>query len=92
MPGWLNGSHPSVADGIARRKVCFQYEKECCQRSTVMDVRNCGSFYVYKLRPPPVCNARYCGNGLAYRLGKTVTLFKFRVRLYNLNKILFLLR
>ena len=75
MPGWLVGSHPSVADGTVRRQVCFQYVNDCCRRSTETDVRNCGSFYVYYLTEPPVCNARYCGNGLAFRLGETVTSF-----------------
>ncbi|KAL9973652.1 hypothetical protein ACROYT_G020133 [Oculina patagonica] len=66
MPGWLNGSHPSVADGVVRRNVCFHLSTsgECCRRSTQIGVRNCGKFYVYELNPPPVCNARYCGNGL----------------------------
>ncbi|KAL9973650.1 hypothetical protein ACROYT_G020131 [Oculina patagonica] len=66
LPGWLQGSHPSVADGVVRRKVCFQWSDYCCPRSTMIDVRNCGWFYVYKLKPPPVCNSRYCGNGLPY--------------------------
>ncbi|KAL9973653.1 hypothetical protein ACROYT_G020134 [Oculina patagonica] len=64
LPGWLQGGHPSVADGVVRRRVCFQWSDYCCRLSTVIDVRNCGRFYAYKLKPPPVCNSRYCGNGL----------------------------
>ncbi|XP_078370692.1 uncharacterized protein LOC144654418 [Oculina patagonica] len=73
MPGWLQGSHPSVADGVVRRKVCFQWSDDCCRRSTQIDVRNCGKFYVYKLKKPPVCNARYCGNGVPSVSDSTTT-------------------
>ena len=75
MPGWLNGNHPSVTDGVVRRRVCLQWSNYCCARSTMTDVRNCGKFYVYNLKAPPLCNSRYCGNGLASILGKTVMLF-----------------
>ena len=26
LPGWLNGSRPTMADGAVRRKVCFRYK------------------------------------------------------------------
>ena len=67
-PGWLNGSHPTVADGAVNRFVCFSSLSDCCQFSTSITVRNCGGFFVYKLKQAPVCVpisiARYCGNGL----------------------------
>ena len=63
-PGWLNGTHPAVADGVVQRQVCFSYLGSCCHNSTNISVRNCGAFYVYKLEPPPDCYLRYCGNGL----------------------------
>ncbi|KAL9987885.1 hypothetical protein ACROYT_G002263 [Oculina patagonica] len=63
-PGWLNGSHPTMADGAVKRKVCFHWSSSCCRWSTMIDVRNCGGFYVYKLYRPPACTLRYCGNGL----------------------------
>ncbi|CAH3115354.1 unnamed protein product, partial [Porites lobata] len=67
-PGWLNGSHPTVADGAVNRFVCFSSLSDCCQFSTSITVRNCGGFFVYKLKRAPVCVpmsiARYCGNGL----------------------------
>ena len=69
-PGWLNGSHPSVADGIVRRKVCFHWSNRCCLWSTYINVRNCGGFYVYKLNRPPACHLRYCGNGVPPAPGK----------------------
>ncbi|CAH3142153.1 unnamed protein product [Porites lobata] len=64
-PGWLSGGHPSVAEGVVRRKVCFPGAiRGCCGYVSNISVRNCGSFFVYKLLPPPHCYLRYCGNGL----------------------------
>ena len=63
LPGWLNGSRPTMADGAVRRKVCFRYKNNCCEYSTSITVRNCGGFYVYHIGKPPICNLRYCGNG-----------------------------
>jgi len=60
--GWLNGVHPTVADGKATRQVCFHYWSSCCRWSTNIEVRNCGSFYVYRFSGTPVCNLRYCGS------------------------------
>ncbi|XP_068719980.1 uncharacterized protein [Montipora capricornis] len=60
-PGWLNGEHPSVADGQVSRTVCFHYFAKCCVLSTTIKVRNCGSFYVYYLDGVPICSLRYCG-------------------------------
>lgn len=63
-PGWLNGSHPTVADGIVGRQVCFHWEKDCCAFTTQVKVRNCGTFFVYKFYDPPsLCSLRYCGDG-----------------------------
>ncbi|XP_068741641.1 uncharacterized protein [Montipora capricornis] len=65
-PGWLSGTHPTVAEGIVQRKVCFLQHSNgpnCCYFSKDISVRNCGAFYVYRLDPPR-CNSRYCGNGL----------------------------
>lgn len=60
-PGWLDGQHPSVGDGVVRRKVCFNWMNKCCYWNKQIEVRNCGKFYVYKLDKPPVCRLRYCG-------------------------------
>ncbi|XP_068743526.1 uncharacterized protein [Montipora capricornis] len=65
-PGWLSGTHPTVAEGIVQRKVCFLQHlngTDCCYFSKNISVRNCGAFYVYRLDPPR-CYSRYCGNGL----------------------------
>ena len=63
-PGWLNGSHPSVADGIVTRKVCFHWSNKCCRWSNNIRVKNCGAYYVYELQKPALgkaCSLRYCG-------------------------------
>ena len=62
-PGWLNGSHPAVADGNVQRRVCFGQYWQCCYYSTYISVRNCGGFHVYKLKPLTGWSLRYCGNG-----------------------------
>ena len=59
--GWLNGGHPTVADGQVSRQVCFHYSQNCCHWSTNIKVRNCGSYYVYYLNGTPNCSLRYCG-------------------------------
>ena len=61
-PGWLSGTHPTVAQGIQTAKVCFHWNSNCCQWSTNIRVRNCGGFFVYELKAPPECDLRYCGN------------------------------
>ena len=72
--GWLNGTHPLVAEGIVQRKVCFlqrvsQFFTDCCNQAKPISVRNCGSFYVYRLDPPDYFS-RYCGNGLPQAPGE----------------------
>ncbi|XP_078356255.1 transmembrane protease serine 9-like isoform X2 [Oculina patagonica] len=61
-PGWLDGAHPTVAEGAVQRKVCFHWSSGCCQWSRDIQVRNCGGFYVYKLPETPGCSMRYCGD------------------------------
>ena len=64
-PGWLEGAHPSVWQGRVTRKVCFGRKwisSTCCNYNTQITVRNCGSFYVYKLKPTPAGSLRYCTN------------------------------
>ncbi|KAL9953993.1 hypothetical protein ACROYT_G041480 [Oculina patagonica] len=61
-PGWLSEPHPTVAEGIVTKTVCYHWSGSCCLWSNTIDVLNCGDFYIYKLIPPPVgCNLRYCG-------------------------------
>ena len=58
--GWLNGAHPTVEDGKVRRKVCFSNRYAGCKYSKEIFVKNCGSYFIYKLFPP-ACSSRYCG-------------------------------
>ena len=61
-PGWMKGDHPSVADGKVMRKVCFRTLNECCENFVHIQVRNCGSYYVYHLGGiATVCPEAYCG-------------------------------
>ncbi|KAL9961356.1 hypothetical protein ACROYT_G030277 [Oculina patagonica] len=65
VTGWLNGGHPTVADGKVTRQVCFHWYSGCCQWSTNIQVKNCGSFYVYYFNGTPDnnrCQFRYCGS------------------------------
>lgn len=62
-PGWINGTHPSVAEGVSTVQVCFNWGHKCCRYSTNIRVRNCSGFYVYELKKTPGCRLRYCGNG-----------------------------
>ena len=56
-PGWFNGTHPTVAEGVVTRTVCYPYwhyyywyrSNNCCQWSNNIRVRNCGAFFVYEL-------------------------------------------
>ena len=63
-PGWMNGAHPTVADGKVTRTLCYHWDTGCCHSvwSSVIEVVNCGQYYVYKLGPAPHCALRYCGS------------------------------
>ena len=58
--GWLDDAHPTVEDGKVQRKVCFSHLNTGCKYSISISVKNCGSYFIYKLLPP-YCNSRYCG-------------------------------
>ena len=73
-PGWLNGTHPTIADGVVTRTVCFSWTKNCCSRRNIIKVRNCSSYYAYELQRPPSLSwcLRYCGNAGAGKLIRDV--------------------
>ena len=73
--GWLHDPHPTVAEGVVTRKVCYHmkcywydWSESCCYWGNNIRVRNCGAFFVYELQKPPSCDLRYCGNGSAGNL------------------------
>jgi len=59
-PGWMNGAHPNVGDGVVDREVCYHWSDDECNWSNDIQVRNCGGYFVYNLVQPPVCSLRYC--------------------------------
>ena len=58
--GWLITAHPTVEDGEVRRTVCFSDRSTGCKYNYDIFLKNCGSYFIYKLHPPP-CPSRYCG-------------------------------
>ncbi|XP_073491124.1 uromodulin-like [Aquarana catesbeiana] len=61
IPIWMNGSHPTVSDGIVNRTACSNYYEGCCTYPYNISVKMCpGGFYVYKLQSTPSCNFAYC--------------------------------
>lgn len=63
-PGWLKGGHPLMEDGKVSRQVNFRSSGNCAFKTTTIQVRNCGSFFVYYLHNAPSggCH-RYCSTG-----------------------------
>ena len=61
-PGWLNGAHPTMAEGQVTRQVCFHWASSCCYWSVNIQVTNCYSYYAYYLSLPPACSLVYCGS------------------------------
>ena len=61
LTGRMDGAHPTVDEGVVSRKVCFSGFYSCCYRHIMINVRNCSSFFVYRLKPVQVCHSRYCG-------------------------------
>ena len=59
--GWLKGAHPTVEDGEVQRTVCFSDRSTGCRSLKSILVKNCRSYFIYKLFPPSSCFSRYCG-------------------------------
>ena len=59
--GWLDDAHPTVEDCEVQRKVCFSDRSTGCRDSKSILVKNCRSYFIYKLFPPISCFSRYCG-------------------------------
>ncbi|KAK2866401.1 hypothetical protein Q7C36_002457 [Tachysurus vachellii] len=63
-PLWLSGGHPRKRDGIVTRKVCGNWNGNCCAfKSPPIQVKACqGNYYVYKFVKPPACHLAYCAD------------------------------
>jgi len=59
VTGWMQGSHPTSLGETVTRTVCFQ-SGSTCQYSTVIKVRNCRQYFLYRLVDTPHCNLGYC--------------------------------
>ena len=59
--GWLMTAHPTVEDGKVQRTVCFSDRSTGCKDTKEISVKNCGSYFIYKLQQPAICSSRYCG-------------------------------
>ena len=58
---WLKGAEPTVEDSEVSRLVCFSDRPKGCKYRINILVKNCGSYFIYKLRSLRGCNSRYCG-------------------------------
>ncbi len=61
-PGWLDGAHPSVNEGVVSASVCFNWNGDPCEWSASIEIVNCGDFYLYNLPQPPINRLRYCAD------------------------------
>ena len=63
--GWLTSAHPTVAEGVVAREVCFAFMGAgCFDDPTPIQVVNCGSYYLYNLADPAAECFRYCAEGV----------------------------
>ena len=67
-PGWLKGEHPTIAEGVVTREVCYSMPNYRCGWTNNIKVKNCSGYYVYELQKTRSCNLRYCGNAGAGKL------------------------
>ena len=58
--GWLDSAHPTVEDGEVEGEVCFSGRSTSCKHLKRIFVKNCASYFIYKLYPPKY-PSRYCG-------------------------------
>ena len=60
FPIWLSGGHSTVAEGTVTRNVYINKNRNCYLEPFPIQVKNCGSYYIYNLTPLGSCPARYC--------------------------------
>ncbi|XP_046546446.1 pancreatic secretory granule membrane major glycoprotein GP2-like [Haliotis rubra] len=59
-PIWLNGTHPTVEEGIVNRAACLRYADNCCEKKSYIQIKNCTEYFVYFLSKASTCPGRYC--------------------------------
>ena len=59
-PGWYNGPYPSSLGSTTLGTVCYNWSGATCNWSNQISITHCGSYFVFLLVDPPVCNLRYC--------------------------------
>ena len=60
LPIYINGSNPSVEEGIVNRTACAATSFHPCYKPFTIKVRNCSGFYIYQLRKQIECKYAYC--------------------------------
>lgn len=62
LSGWYNDTLPIIPNTPTNGTVCFETYADICGFSLDTTVVLCspGNFYVFRLLPIPICNARYC--------------------------------
>ena len=67
---WMNGSLPSIEDGVVTRPLCASYPNDCCAEGHggTIEVRKCpGNFFVYQHTTRSIrsngCATAYCAAG-----------------------------
>ncbi|KAH3795250.1 hypothetical protein DPMN_148798 [Dreissena polymorpha] len=53
VPLWLQDSFPKLSDGIMDRMVCVKTDDNACKETITIQIKNCTSSYVYKLKQLP---------------------------------------
>ncbi|XP_061171265.1 oncoprotein-induced transcript 3 protein-like [Saccostrea echinata] len=59
-PVWFNGTLPQVADGVVSGKLCKTGFSSCCVKEYDVQIKNCGTYYVYCLPALDACPERFC--------------------------------
>ncbi|PIN99449.1 hypothetical protein AB205_0015570, partial [Aquarana catesbeiana] len=90
IPVWMNGTHPVITDGIVNRTACGDWNGNCCQWTSTIQVKACPlGYYVYKLigTPGSMCSLSYC-TGINIECGMnqiTVSYSKCYIELLGFN-------
>lgn len=66
-PIWLNGVHPTNKGENVKRRACINVldlYHDGCYDSFNINIKNCGDYFVYYLRPPWYCAVGYCAGKL----------------------------